>query len=204
MARNWTPSIVPNGEDQNCYLVVNNYGKLGPGLQRPILKMPIWKPQSAISCPANTATRFASSRLTHQNIGRRMHSGMLLGKFCAALISPGMICRHRLWHSSTCISVLTVSSLCVWPELPYAPGGIKANHPGLHRIGARDPDCQGPGRRALDTRGQVRWLLRAGSTLRTRPSGYLPGAVRTGPTASRKSRQMLGTLNAKSAITEGH
>ena len=28
--RSWTPSIVPNGHDQNFYIVVNNYGKLGP------------------------------------------------------------------------------------------------------------------------------------------------------------------------------
>ena len=30
MGRNWTPSIVPSGHDQNFYIVVNNYGKLGP------------------------------------------------------------------------------------------------------------------------------------------------------------------------------
>jgi hypothetical protein len=30
MPRNWTPSIVPNGHDQNYYLVINNYGQLGP------------------------------------------------------------------------------------------------------------------------------------------------------------------------------
>ena len=30
MGRNWPPSIVPNGHDQNFYIVVNNYGKLGP------------------------------------------------------------------------------------------------------------------------------------------------------------------------------
>jgi hypothetical protein len=30
MRRSWTPSIVPNGHDQNLYIVVNNYGKLGP------------------------------------------------------------------------------------------------------------------------------------------------------------------------------
>jgi hypothetical protein len=30
MGRNWTPSIVPNGPDQTFYIVVNNYGKLGP------------------------------------------------------------------------------------------------------------------------------------------------------------------------------
>jgi hypothetical protein len=29
MDRNWTPSIVPNGHDQNVYLVINNYGKVG-------------------------------------------------------------------------------------------------------------------------------------------------------------------------------
>ena len=30
MGRNWTPSIVPNCHDQTFYIVVNNYGKLGP------------------------------------------------------------------------------------------------------------------------------------------------------------------------------
>jgi len=30
MGRNWTPSIVPSGHDQTFYIVVNNYGKLGP------------------------------------------------------------------------------------------------------------------------------------------------------------------------------
>jgi hypothetical protein len=30
MGRSWTPSIMPNGHDQNFYIVVNNYGKLGP------------------------------------------------------------------------------------------------------------------------------------------------------------------------------
>ena len=30
MRRNWTPSIVPNGHDQTFYIVVNNYGALGP------------------------------------------------------------------------------------------------------------------------------------------------------------------------------
>ena len=30
MRRSWTPSIVPNGHDQTFYIVINNYGKLGP------------------------------------------------------------------------------------------------------------------------------------------------------------------------------
>jgi hypothetical protein len=30
MRRNWTPSIVPNGHDQTFYIVINNYGTLGP------------------------------------------------------------------------------------------------------------------------------------------------------------------------------
>ena len=29
MGRTWTPSIVPNGDDQMVYLVVNNFGHLG-------------------------------------------------------------------------------------------------------------------------------------------------------------------------------
>ena len=30
MGRNWIPSIVPNGPDQTFYIVINNYGTLGP------------------------------------------------------------------------------------------------------------------------------------------------------------------------------
>jgi hypothetical protein len=30
MRRSWTPSIVPNGQDQIFYLVINNYGNFGP------------------------------------------------------------------------------------------------------------------------------------------------------------------------------
>ena len=29
MRRNWTPSIVPSGDDQTVYLVINNFGNLG-------------------------------------------------------------------------------------------------------------------------------------------------------------------------------
>ncbi len=29
MRRSWTPSIVPNDNDQTVYLVVNNFGNLG-------------------------------------------------------------------------------------------------------------------------------------------------------------------------------
>jgi hypothetical protein len=29
MPRSWTPSIVPSGDDQTFYLVINNYGKSG-------------------------------------------------------------------------------------------------------------------------------------------------------------------------------
>ena len=29
MGRNWTPSIVPNGEDQDVYLVVDDFGRNG-------------------------------------------------------------------------------------------------------------------------------------------------------------------------------
>jgi hypothetical protein len=29
MRRSWTPSIVPDGHDQNVYLIINDYGQLG-------------------------------------------------------------------------------------------------------------------------------------------------------------------------------
>jgi hypothetical protein len=46
MPRNWTPSIVPNGHDQNYYLVINNYGQLGPAVVETDLGEPISIPPS--------------------------------------------------------------------------------------------------------------------------------------------------------------
>ena len=45
MGRNWTPSIVPNGHDQNFHIVVNSYGKLGPAFAE--IGEAISKPPSA-------------------------------------------------------------------------------------------------------------------------------------------------------------
>ena len=35
MPRRWTPSIVPNGDDQNVYLVVDDFGRNGRSTARP-------------------------------------------------------------------------------------------------------------------------------------------------------------------------
>jgi hypothetical protein len=35
MRRSWTPSIVPNSPDRTFYIVVNNYGELGPAFAEP-------------------------------------------------------------------------------------------------------------------------------------------------------------------------
>jgi hypothetical protein len=46
MGRNWTPSIMPNGHDQNFYIVVNNYGKLGQAFAETASPKPTSKPPS--------------------------------------------------------------------------------------------------------------------------------------------------------------
>jgi len=38
----WTPSIVPNDDDQNVYLVVDDFGAGAAGA-KPASRMPIWK-----------------------------------------------------------------------------------------------------------------------------------------------------------------
>jgi len=40
----WTPSIVPKGDDQNVYLVLDDFGRNGRLIAKPTSKQPIWKP----------------------------------------------------------------------------------------------------------------------------------------------------------------
>jgi hypothetical protein len=66
---NWTPSIVPNGNDQTVYLVADDFGKPGVLGSRPIMRPSIQKPSSRTCSPASTATRSGSSLSTPSNAG---------------------------------------------------------------------------------------------------------------------------------------
>jgi hypothetical protein len=44
LRKGWTPSIVPNGGDQNVYLVVDDFGRNGQCYREADVETPIWKP----------------------------------------------------------------------------------------------------------------------------------------------------------------
>ena len=44
----WTPSIVPSGDDQTVYLVLDDFGDLGRAIARPISSGLVWKPSFPI------------------------------------------------------------------------------------------------------------------------------------------------------------
>jgi hypothetical protein len=81
---NWTPSIVPRGDDQNVYLVVDDLawaGLAGSGA-KPTKKQPIWKRTSVTCSPGNTRTQPALSRSTLPKAGRKT-SQLMLRLSCA-------------------------------------------------------------------------------------------------------------------------
>jgi len=68
---NWTPSIVPNEDDQTVYLAVDDLAHEA-GLGRLTLKRPTWRRSYQIYFPANTMIPSASSDLTPRKNVRRM------------------------------------------------------------------------------------------------------------------------------------
>jgi hypothetical protein len=87
MDRSSVPSIVPNGHDQNFYLVTNNYGNFGSAFAETDV--------SEADLETVVGDLMWPSRSTPPNIGLRMPRRMSRGKLCAVSISPGMNCRHR-------------------------------------------------------------------------------------------------------------
>ena len=49
MRKNWTPSIVPESDDHNIYLVMDDLGRLGRIWPRRMPKRRIWK-LSSLTC----------------------------------------------------------------------------------------------------------------------------------------------------------
>jgi hypothetical protein len=108
MDRSWTPSIVPNGHDQTFYIVINNYGELGPAfaetdfgeadLETTISDMMSGQYGDPVRVVAfNIAEHWAE------------HASMSRGRLCAALILPAVPCPRRLRRSLTATPVRTVN-----------------------------------------------------------------------------------------------
>jgi hypothetical protein len=69
---NWTPSIVPNGNDQTVYLVADDFGKHGTAWRETDVETADLETVIRTCSAANTATQFASSPSTRPNAGRWM------------------------------------------------------------------------------------------------------------------------------------
>jgi hypothetical protein len=95
----WTPSIVPKGDDQNVYIVVDDLGRNGRVYRKPTLRPPIWKPLSSTFFRASTKTRLALSPSTPSKAGRRM-SQRTLPKSCASDATCKCVTCHPTFTSS--------------------------------------------------------------------------------------------------------
>ena len=86
MRRNWTPSIVPNGHDQTFYLVINNYGTLGPAFAETDVGEADLETTITDLMSGQYSDPVRVSRSTPPNIGLRMPRRMSRGRLCVALI----------------------------------------------------------------------------------------------------------------------
>ena len=103
MRRNWTPSIVPESNDQNVYLVLDDLGRLGRIWPEADAEATVWKLSSPTCLPANTAARFASSHSTLRSAGQETFRNTWLRKYavvaiyrCASSLPRSVI----LWNST--------------------------------------------------------------------------------------------------------
>jgi hypothetical protein len=110
MPRNWTPSIVPNGHDQNYYLVINNYGQLGAAfvktdLGQADLEGTISDLMSGQHGDPLRVVAFNTGEYWAEDASRISRA-----KLCVVSISPGGRCRRQLRPLSSAISGMTGSS----------------------------------------------------------------------------------------------
>jgi hypothetical protein len=70
MRRNWTPSIVPNGDDQNVYLVLDDFAQLGRSYRETDPGRADLETTISDLRTVNLTVRFESSPSTPPNVGR--------------------------------------------------------------------------------------------------------------------------------------
>ena len=109
MGRNWTPSIMPNGHDQNFYIVVNNYGKLGPafaetGVAEADLETTITDLMSGQYSNPVRVVAFNTSEHWAEDASEDVAREIMRRLDLAAVPCPPRLCR-----SSTAMSVRTVN-----------------------------------------------------------------------------------------------
>jgi hypothetical protein len=71
MHRNWIPSIVPKGDDQNVYRVINDFGLDGRPIARPTSR----PPKAGRNGKAETLENAAGYIMKLPNAGQELRSG---------------------------------------------------------------------------------------------------------------------------------
>jgi hypothetical protein len=106
MGRNWTPSIVPNGHDQNFYIVVNNFGKLGPAFA----ETDVGEADLETTITDLMSGQYSAPvRVVAFNTAERWSEDVSPGKFCAAS-DRGVLCSVEWTRHGSTIEVPIKSS----------------------------------------------------------------------------------------------
>ena len=91
----WTPSIVPTGNDQNVYIVVDDFGRLGRAYRETDVGKADLETTISDLMSGQYSNRSASSHSIRWSIGPKMSRKISRGKFAVASISPVMPCPRR-------------------------------------------------------------------------------------------------------------
>ena len=106
----WTPSIIPNYNDQTVYLVAEDFEKLGRAGREAEYEATDLKPLLRISFRASTIIRSASSPSTLKSDGRRTFLKTLLTNCAGAAIYRREICHPPFKISSSGMRLTTVGN----------------------------------------------------------------------------------------------
>jgi hypothetical protein len=168
----WTPSIVPNGDDQNVYIVVDDFGRNGRAyretdveradLEAVIMDMLEGQYQNPVRVVGFT---------TAEKWSEDVSGDVAMSCAAAAIYSFGTF--RFIWKISSNgtkddTMIFSYRFRYAWCEPCRTPAKAASRWPQsrlsrLHRASAGELDHQGAERRALDSRDQVRRLPGAGS-----------------------------------------
>jgi hypothetical protein len=169
---NWTPSIVPNGDDQNVYIVIDDFGRLGRAYRETDVERVDLEAVIMDMLEVNFRTRSGSSVSTPPKSGRRTCRPTLPKKYaCVAICSCATFhFSFRTLLTATKAGTTTSSFPCryAWsdqwpiPEPSRHRSASRRRFP-VHRARLGVLDRESAIRRSLDPRGKVRRVPGAGS-----------------------------------------
>jgi hypothetical protein len=110
----WTPSIVPNGDDQSVYLVVDDFEPNGRAYRETDVEAADLETVILNLLEGQYKNPVASSPSTSPKAGRRTPPKISPKNCAAAAICNCGTCRPAFWISSRAMPVPIGSSRCGW------------------------------------------------------------------------------------------